>query len=301
LLPGPVSLLLVAIGLRVIPVSPRVLTRVRDFDLFGAVSSTAALLMFVVAVVEAPTRGWTSPSVLTLLAASALLAVAFVATELRHPTPLIRLGILRSAHLVHANAAGAVMAGGYFAFQFLVTLYLQDSLGWSPLAMALGFLPAGLLVIASSTRMDRVLARVRTQVLIAVGLASFLAAYILFLRVDPDLGYAALLLPTMLLLGVGFALTFPSINSQATAGVADHEQGLASGLVNTSVQIGGAVVLAVISAILVNAAAAEGPAQPGELMPGMLTGLKVIVVITALGLASSVATLFVRTPRRTRL
>ncbi|WP_248583270.1 MFS transporter [Nocardioides sp. InS609-2] len=296
LLPGPVSLLLVVVGWRVIPTSARSLTRLADFDLFGAVSSTGALLLFVVAVVEAPTRGWTSAPVLSVFAASAVLAVAFVATELRHPTPLIRLGILRSAHLVHANVAGAIMAGGYFAFQFLVTLYLQNSLGWSPLTMALGFLPAGLLVVASSTRIDRVLARVRTQVLIAVGMGSFLVAYVLFLRVDPELGYAALLLPTMLLLGVGFALTFPSINAQATSGVADHEQGLASGLVNTSVQIGGAVVLAVVSAILVNASASEGPAQVGELMPGMLTGLQVIAVFTAFGVAASVATLFLRAP-----
>jgi MFS family permease len=296
LLPGPVSLLLVAVGWRVIPTSVRSLTRFSDFDLFGAVSSTGALLLFVVGVVEAPDRGWTSAPVLGLFAASAVLAVAFVLTELRHPTPLIRLGILRSAHLVHANIAGAIMAGGYFAFQFLVTLYLQNSLGWSPLTMALGFLPAGLLVVASSTRIDRVLARVRTQVLIAGGMGSFLVAYVLFLRVDPDLGYAALLLPTMLLLGVGFALTFPSINAQATSGVADHEQGLASGLVNTSVQIGGAVVLAVISAILVNARAAQGPAQVGELIPGMVTGLKVIAVFTALGVAASLATLLLRSP-----
>ncbi len=296
MLPGPVALLLVAVGWRVIPTSVRSLTRVADFDLLGAISSTSALLLFVVAVVEAPTRGWTSAPVLALFTASAALAVAFVVTELRHPTPLIRLGILRSAHLVHANVAGAIMAGGYFAFQFLVTLYLQDSLGWSPLTMALGFLPAGLLVVASSTRIDWVLARYRTQVLIAAGMGSFLLAYVLFLRVDPGLGYAALLMPTMLLLGVGFALTFPSINAQATSGVADHEQGLASGLVNTSVQIGGAVVLAVISAILVNAAASEGPAQDGQVIPGMLTGLKVVAVFTAVGFAASIATLFLRPP-----
>lgn len=292
LLPGPVAVALVLVGWRVVPASTRSLTRVGDFDLLGAISSTAAILLFVVAVVEAPTSGWLSAEVVGLLVASAALTLAFVAVELRHPTPLIRLGILRSWHLVHANVSGAIMAGGYFAFQFLVTLYLQDSLGWSPLAMALGFLPAGLLVVASSTRMDRILARVRTQVLIAGGMVAFLAAYVLFLRVDPDLGYVVLLLPTMLLLGVGFALSFPSINAQATSGVADHEQGLASGLVNTSVQIGGAVVLAVISAILGNAAESEGPAVDGELIPGMVTGLQVIAVLAAVGVVASIATVF---------
>ena len=222
--------------------------------------------------------------------------MAFVVTELRHPTPLIRLGILRSAHLVHANVAGAIMAGGYFAFQFLVTLYLQDSLGWSPLTWRSASCPRACWwsrARPGSTGSWRAYA---PRSLIAAGMGSFLVAYVLFLRVDPGLGYAALLLPTMLLLGVGFALTFPSINAQATSGVADHEQGLASGLVNTSVQIGGAVVLAVISAILVNAAASEGPAQDGQLIPGMLTGLKVVAVFTAVGFAASIATLFLRPP-----
>jgi MFS family permease len=296
LLPGPVALALVLVGARVVPASVRTVSRLADFDLAGALTSTASLLLLVVAVVEAPTRGWGSALVLGLLAASAVLGATFVVTELRHPSPLVRLGILRSWHLVHANVSGAVMAGGYFAFQFLVTLYLQDSLGWSPLAMALGFLPAGLLVIASSTRMDRVLERVSTQALIATGMVAFLAAYTLFLRVDPGLGYVALLLPTMLLLGVGFATAFPSINAQATAGVADHEQGLASGLVNTSVQIGGAVVLAVISAILAGASATDGPAQPDQLIPGMLPGLQVVVGITAVGVVASLATLLVRRP-----
>ncbi len=296
LLPGPVALLLVVVGLRVIPVSQRTVSRFSEFDLPGALTSTGALLLFVVGVVESPARGWTDPVVLGLFAAAVVLGAAFVAIELRHSSPLVRLGILRSRHLRHANLAGAVMAGCYFSFQFLVTLYLQDSLGWSPLAMAMGFLPAGLLVMASSTVMDRVLARVGTQPLIAGGMVAFLAAYLLFLRVDPSTGYVALLFPTMLLLGVGFALAFPAINAQATAGVADHEQGLASGLVNTSVQIGGAVVLAVVSAILGSAARSEGPAQPGELLPGMVDGLQVIVGLTVVGVLAAGVALARRAP-----
>jgi MFS family permease len=289
--PGPVAIALVLAGRRVLPASRGTVTSMREFDLAGAITSTSSLLLLVVAVVEAPIRGWTSGTVVVLFAGSVALAVTFVLTELRHPTPLVRLGILRSWHVVHANVSGAVMAGGYFAFQFLVTLYLQDSLGWSPLAMALGFLPTGLLIIASSTRMDRVLERVSTQALIAVGMIALLAAYALFLRVDPGLGYVALLLPTMILLGVGFSAAFPSINSQATAGVEDHEQGLAAGLVNTSVQVGGAVVLAVISAILAGAARMDGAPQPGQVIPGMFVGLQVIVGVTAVGALAAVGAL----------
>ena len=291
LLPGPVALALVVAGWRVVPASVRAVRRLADFDLVGALTSTGALFLLVAAVVEAPLLGWTNPLVLGLFGSSVLLGWTFLATERRHRTPLVRLGILRSWPIAQANVIGAVLSGAYTSFQFLVTLYLQQSLGWSPLAMALGFLPGGLLVIASATRMDRVLERVSTQVLIAVGMTSFLAAYLLFLRVDPALGYAALLLPTMLLLGTGFALSFPSMNAQATAGVADEEQGLASGLLNTSVQVGGAIVLAVVSAVLGSAAAVQGSARPGELLPGMLDGLHVVVAITAGGVLASASSL----------
>jgi sugar phosphate permease len=107
------------------------------------------------------------------------------------------------------------------------------------------------------------------------------------------MGYVNFLLPTMLLLGLGFALCFPSINAQATAGVADHEQGLASGLVNTSLQIGGAVMLAVISAVI---GAGEGPVQPDTLLPGMTTAIQVIVGLTLVGLVSTLAVVGFRRP-----
>jgi MFS family permease len=291
LLPGPIALVLVLAGWRVVPRSVRAVRGLSEFDLVGALTSTGALFLLVAAVVEAPLLGWTHPVVLGLFGTSLLLAWTFLATERRHRTPLVRLGILRSWPIAHANVVGAVLSGAYTSFQFLVTLYLQQSLGWSPIAMALGFLPGGLLVIASATRMDRVLERVPTQGLIAVGMTSFLAAYLLFLRVDPALGYAALLLPTMLLLGTGFALSFPSMNAQATSGVVDEEQGLASGLVNTSIQVGGAIVLAVVSAVLGAAARTEGPAQHGQLIPGMVDGLHVVVAITAVGVVASAASL----------
>ncbi len=293
LLPGPAALLLLFAGLKVVPRSERQASSLKHFDLAGAFTSTAALLILVYAVVEAPTRGWTSFATLGLLAASIVLAALFVAVELRHDHPLVRLGILRSARVVHANLAGAVMFGAYVSFQFVVTLYLQNALGWSPLAMAFGFLPAGILVVASVVKMGSVLERFDTRLVIAAGLTSFALGYALFLRVSPGMAYANFLLPTMLLLGLGFALCFPSINSQATAGVADHEQGLASGLVNTSLQIGGAVMLAVISAVI---GAGDGPTQPDALLPGMTTAIQVIVGLTVVGVLSTLAVVGFRRP-----
>jgi MFS family permease len=288
--PAPVALVIVAVAYRLIPRSPRERLSVRHLDLAGAFASTASLLVLVYAVVDAPNRGWGSVATIGLLVLSVALMAAFVVIERRHPHPLVRLGILRSPTLLHANLSGAVMAGGYFAFQFVVTLYLQDSLGWSPLAMALGFLPAGLLVVASATRMGAVLERVDTPRLIFGGLSAFVLGYLLFLRVNPGMNYADFLLPTMILLGVGFALSFPSINAQATAGVAPHEQGLASGLVNTCIQVGGAVVLAVVTAVLGNGRASAH----GQLLPHMAVTIAVVVGVSAIGLLATAALLVAR-------
>ncbi|NYI71547.1 MFS family permease [Naumannella cuiyingiana] len=286
LFPGPVAIVLTVLGLLVIPRAASSAFRLAHFDLLGALTSTGSLLLLVYAVVNAPHAGWAAPSTIAMLAGAALLAVAFVIIELRHPHPLVRLGILRSVLLVHANLTGFVMFGGYAAFQFLVTLYVQEALGWSPMAMALGFLPAGILVVASATKMDKVLGRVPTVVLITLGLAFFSAAYLLFLRTEPGMSYWNFLFPTILLLGAGFAVLFPAINSQATAGVASAEQGLASGLLNTFIQVGGAVMIAVVTAIVASSGAGAA-AAPGRLLPGMPTAIAVVIGLTLAGLAAT--------------
>ncbi|MEO7269762.1 MAG: MFS transporter [Knoellia sp.] len=281
--PGPVALILFFLGWKVIPRSASQPFSLKHFDVAGALTSTFALLLLVLTVVRAPAAGWGSAATLGGFVGAAVLMVAFVVIEQRHPHPLVRLGILRSPGLVHANLAGLVMFGGYAAFQFLVSLYLQEQLGWSAISMALGFLPAGLIVLASALRIDRLLNRADTRVLVAVGLTSFVLAYGWFLTARPDQPYARFLLPTMLLLGIGFALTFPAVNAQATAGVDDEEQGLASGLLNTFVQVGGALMIAVVTAI--TATASEGrTADPSQLPPGVVPSITVVIVLTSIGL-----------------
>jgi MFS family permease len=281
LVPGPVALALLIVGLRVIPRSTRERVSLGHFDLAGAATSTLSLLTLVYAVVSAPNRGWGSPATIGLFALSLALMGIFVAIENRQAHPLVRLGILRSGSLVHANLSGAALFGSYVAFQFTASLYLQSSLGWSPLKMALGFLPGGLIVVASAFRIGAVLERVPTPWMIFAGLGSMVIGFALFLRVEPGMSYANFLLPTMLGIGFGFALCFPAVNAQATSGIANHEQGLASGLVNTSIQIGGAVVLAVVTAVLGGA----GKATPGsgELLPGMHAAIAVVLGVAALG------------------
>lgn len=293
LFPGPVALVLLAIGMRVIPRSVGERFSLGHVDLVGAVTSTGSLLLLVYSVVRAPQVGWGAPQTLALFATSALLAVAFVITELRHSHPLVRLAMLRSLRLVHANVTGFVMFGGYASFQFLVTLYVQESLGWSPLTMSLAFLPTGLIVVASAVKIDQLLDRVATTVLIGIGLTAFGAAYLLFLRAQPGMSYWSFMFPTMLLLGIAFALLFPAINSQATEGVADDEQGLASGLLNTFIQIGGAAMIAVVTAIM----SSSGPARAGALIPGTAPALVVIVGLTGVGLALTLFVLWASTRR----
>jgi hypothetical protein len=133
-------------------------------------------------------------------------------------------------------------------------------------------------------------------VLILLGLGALLSGYALFLRVSPSMSYWNFLLPTMILLGIGFALCFPSVNMQATAGIADSEQGLASGLVNTSIQIGGAVVLAAITAIL--SGGSNSATRPGELLPGMTTAIAVVVGVSALGVVMTLIRLAPRLAAR---
>ena len=156
------------------------------------------------------------------------LLVTFVTIELRMPQPLVRLGILRNGPLVRANLGMAAMFGAYVGFQFVGTLYLQTMHGWSPLETALAFLPGGLLVALGSPRIGPLVDRYGTPRIIAAGMLAFVVGFALFLRLDGSPSFVGLMLPTMLLIGVGFALCFPAQNIQATAGVADHEQGLAS-------------------------------------------------------------------------
>lgn len=188
--------------------------------------------------------------------------------------------------------------GSYIGFQFLVTLYMQELLGWSALHTALAFLPAGALVALSATKVGAIIDRFGTARLIAIGFALMVAGYVLFLRIDLDPVYAAVILPTMLLVGSAFALTFPSLNVQATNGVDEHEQGMVSGLLNTSVQVGGALFLAVVTAVL-TANTPEESASPQAHLDSYMPALVVITGIAVVGLLIALTGLRTRREPRT--
>ncbi|MFI6107034.1 MFS transporter [Streptomyces sp. NPDC051310] len=281
LLPAPVALIALAVGIKLIPRSPRDDAR-GGYDLPGAVTGTAAMLLLVFTVVEAPEAGWASPRTLLSFLASAVLLAVFVTVERRTASPLLRLGVLRSGTQLRAQLGAAAFFGSYVAFQFIVTQYMQSLLGWSALQTALAFLPAGVLVALSSTKIGDVVDRFGTPRVIATGFALLVVAYAIFLQVDLTPRYAAVILPSMLLLGAACALTFPSLNIQATSGVDDHEQGMVSGLLNTSVQVGGALFLAVVTAVI-TAGGAEGGSKQ-EVLDSFRPGLTVVTAIALAGL-----------------
>lgn len=282
LIPVPIALALLILGRRVLPRDRSSALSHRAFDIPGAVTLTAGMLLLVRTVVKAPDGGWSSTGTLIAFAASAALLATFVAIERRSTQPLVRLGILRSSPLVRANLGAMAMFGAYIGFQFVMTLYLQSLNGWSPIETALAFLPAGILVAVGSTRIGPLVDRFGTARIVAVGFLSLAAAYLLALRLEATPSYVAVIMPSILLLGVGFALGFPTLNIQATAGVANHEQGLASGLVQTSFQVGGAIVLAIVSAIVTSKAGSS--TDPSALVDAYRTALYVVAGVGVLGL-----------------
>ncbi|MEU0465562.1 MFS transporter [Amycolatopsis sp. NPDC006131] len=276
LLPVPIALIALVSAIKVVPAYERDHSA-GGYDLPGAITGAAGSLLLVFGVVEAPEAGWASPQTLITFVVAAALLTAFVLIEKRSSHPLLRLGILRSGPLARANLGAALFFGAYIGFQFVVMLYLQDVLGWSALETALGFLPAALIVAFGSPRIEPLIDRVGTSRTILGGVLAHVLAYVLFLRVDEHSGYAGSVLPSMILLGIGFTLAFSSLNIQATTGISDNEQGLAGGLLNTSLQVGGAIGLAIVTAVLTGSG-------EGNLLTGLTPALAVITGIAALGL-----------------
>ncbi|UJW32731.1 MFS transporter [Saccharothrix sp. AJ9571] len=281
LLPVPIALAALVAAVKLIP-------RYRPetgggYDFPGAITGAAGSLLLVFAVVEAPEIGWASPRTLISFALAIGLLAAFILIEKRSKHPLLRLGILRSGPLARANLGGALFFGAYIGFQFVVMLYLQSVLGWSALQTALGFLPAALIVAFGSPKIEPLIDRLGTPRTILAGVAAHVAGYALFLGIDEGSSYAGAVLPSMILLGVGFTLAFSSLNIQATAGISDNEQGLAGGLLNTSVQVGGAIGLAVVTAVL-TANAGEGAGVLDGLTPALVvvTGIAVLGLLVAI-------------------
>ncbi|HST80485.1 MAG TPA: MFS transporter, partial [Kineosporiaceae bacterium] len=279
LTPAPLAVAALIAGIALIPRDKP--AAAGGHDLVGALTLTTGMLLAVYTVVSAPDRGWLDPITLGSAALATALLIGFVAAESRVRHPLIRLGILRVNTIVRANVSMIALFGSYLSFQFMMTLYLQNVLGWSPLKMALALLPAGLLVAFGSPMVGRLINRYGTAPLIISSMLSLTAGYVWFLATAGDApDYVITILPTMLLLGGGFAFGFSSIMAQATHGIDDSEQGLASGLVQTSGQVGAALVLAVLTALL----AGDGSARQAADFSQFQIGVNLVTGVALVGL-----------------
>ena len=284
LFPVPVALLVLLAAIRLVPNDGRPERSSSRFDLAGAIGVTAGMLALVFTLVEAPDQGWASVRTLGGLAVAAAILAAFVVHEQRTTAPLVRLGILRSASLVRANVGAMALVGAWFGFQFIVTLYLQQLRGWSALETGLAIFPGGLLVALLSPRVAPLIERFGAIRLAGFGLALTAIGYGLFLPIGLDSNYAAAMLPTFIFAGLGFALAYGPLNVAATNGVAPHEQGLAGGLVNTSFQFGGALVLAIATAVSAANAGSDGSAQ--AVLDGFHAAIIVSIIVAVIGAAA---------------
>lgn len=262
------------------------------FDMPGAVTLTGAMLAAAYAVTRLENPGEGLPWTLAAFAASLVLALAFVAVERRTDTPLVRLGILRAGSLVRANLGALLFAGAFFGFQFLVSLYLQELRGWTALETSFALLAIGIDAILAPTLTPKLVSRFGHARVILGGLVLAAFSYALFLRISLDWTYASMV-PTMILLGLAFALAYGPLTIAATDGIAAEEQGLAGGLFNTAFQFGAALGLSAVSAISVYSLGAD--LSPAGRLEALQTALLVPVAATAL--AALVIAAGLRRPR----
>ena len=266
----PVGVLVVVLTLVVIP-GARVAAASRQLDLAGAVTVTAALMLAVYAIVNGNDVGWLTWRTLGLLAVSSVLLVAFLAIEGRVRAPLVPLRLFRRRNTAVSNSVGVLWAGAMFAWFFLTALYLQLVLGYSPLQVGLAFLPGNLIMGAMSIGLSaRLVLHFGIRPPLGVGLALAAIGLLLLARAPVDGNFATDVLPSMILLGLGAGMAFNPVLLAAMSDVEPTEAGLASGLVNTSFMMGGALGLAVLASLA--ASRTDALLAGGESQAAALTG-----------------------------
>ncbi len=221
----------------------------KHFDAWGAVTVTASLMLLVYGLTQSTNNGWTSWKTIGALVGSAVIMAIFIAIELRSRSPLVRLNIFRKRTLSGANLIGFMLGTMIFGVFFLLSLYMQQVLGFSAMQTGVGYLAIALTVIASAALSQALVTRVGVKPILTIGMALLGASMVYFTQVSPDGSYVSDLLPGFLLMGVGMGFSFVPISIAALAGVEAQDAGLASGLINTSQQIGGALGLAILATV----------------------------------------------------
>jgi EmrB/QacA subfamily drug resistance transporter len=277
-----IFLLNVPIGATVIALSPALLVKGspvesrQRFDLAGAASVTTALALLVYAVVDADAQGWASARTVALLAASALLLAAFGVIEGRAATPLLPFRIFRLGAVLGSNVASLLFGAAVFGMFFVITLYLQRVLGYSALQAGLAWLALSVTALLASAGGARLVTRIGPRAPLVTGLSVAAVGVWLLSRLPEDARYVDDVLPALVVSGLGVGLAFVTLSIGALEGVDDREAGLASGLVNTTQQIGAALGVAILSTVAFSAGFADallvgaGLAAAGALLAALL-------------------------------
>jgi EmrB/QacA subfamily drug resistance transporter len=286
----PIGLLAALAAVRVVVADEGIGARA-GADLPGATLVTAALMLAVYTIVKTSDYGWGSARTLIGGAVALAVLVAFVAREATARTPLIPLRIFRSRNVSGANLVQALMIAGIFGMFFLGAVYMQQVLGYDPLQVGLAYLPVAVSIGTFSLFVaPRLNMSIGPRATLLPGLVLMAAGLLLFAAAPVHAGYVVHLLPVMLLLGVGAGLSFPSLMTIAMSGAQPHEAGLASGLVNTSMQVGGALGLSVLATLsasrakdLLASGSTSASATAGGLHLALLIGAGLVIAAIVLG------------------
>ncbi len=285
----------VPVGLIALVLTPLLLSesrdaRMRSFDVPGAVLVTGGLVMLVYAITQANSYGWGSATTIGLFAASAVVLAAFVGWEARTAEPLMPFSIFRLRTVVGANVAGLILGTAMFAMFLMLTLYMQQVLGYSAMKTGVAYLAVAGSAILWSGLASQLVTRLGVKPVLVAGMTLLAAGLIYFTQVSVNGSYVGDLLPGFLLIAIGLGFSFVPISIAALAGVQSSEAGLASGLFNTSQQIGGALGIAVLSALATSVTdnkVASGTALPAALTDGFRAAFIAAAAVAVVGIVVS--------------
>jgi EmrB/QacA subfamily drug resistance transporter len=261
----PVGIFAFLAALRVVPESKDEHAH-QSYDLGGAVTVTGGLMILVYAIVTGRSHGWLSATTIGGFLVAAALLGAFVAIEQRAAEPLVRLSIFRVRSLLTANLAMFLAFSGMFAMFYFNTLYIQEVLGFHPLKAGLSFLPFTAGIMVSAGLASNLAPRIGVRPIATVGMLLTIAGMLLFARMPLGGSYTSDVLPGMILAALGMGAIFMPLTLMATTGLVNEDQGLASGLFNTSQQVGGALGLAILTTIA--ASREHGSFTPSAIVHG---------------------------------
>jgi EmrB/QacA subfamily drug resistance transporter len=299
----------VPIGAAVLALAPRIVPESRSesaakggYDAEGAVTITAGTIALVFTLIKADSWGWTSARTIAGFAVAAALIAAFVFIERRHEDPLTPLRIFSNRSLSASDTTMLVVAAALFGVFFFLTLYLQQVLGYSALKTGVAYLPLSLSIITASALASRFVDRFGPRAVLIAGLVISTGGFVLLTRVTGHADYWSHLLPATFVLGTGLGMSFVPITISATNGVASGDSGLASGLLNTTQQVGGSLGLAILSSVSTTRtgnALHAGLSLPAALTHGFKGAFVVAAALCTVGIGVAVA-LLPRRPREAR-